>query len=173
MDNESLFFLIFGLSNQFFFLDALMIYITNYLIFVTALLLFFLAKDGGLKERKAFLISLLSIPFAILLIKIIHLFYFELRPFITHQFLPLVMEANNASFPSRHVTIMAIFAFASVFYKLQWSFLIVILMALVGVSRIYVGVHYPIDILGGVIVGFISVLISKQIIRFIKVKFFV
>ena len=171
MDNESLFFLIFGLSHQSIILDTLMIYSTKYLIFVTGILMFVLAKDGGVKERKAFIISLLAIPVSILLIKIIHLIYFEPRPFITHQFLPLVAETNDASFPSRHATIMAIFAFASIYYKHQWNFLIVILMALVGISRIYVGVHYPIDIIGGILTGLFSLIITKQIVKFLKFRF--
>lgn len=172
MDNESLFFLIFGLSNQSFFMDALMIYSTEYLIFVTPVLMFILAKDGGVNERKAFIMSLLAIPVSILLIKIIHLIYFEPRPFITYQILPLVTEASNASFPSRHTTIMAIFAFASTYYKHQWGLLIVILMALVGVSRIYVGVHYPIDIIGGILTGLVSIIITKQVVKFLKIRFF-
>lgn len=172
MDNESLFFFIFGLSNQFPLLDALMVYITDYLIFVSVILLFSLAKEGGPAERKTLLVSLLSIPIAIILIKTIHIFYFEPRPFITYQFLPLSLEENNASFPSRHATIMAIFAFASTYYKHQWSLFIVILMALVGVSRIYVGVHYPLDIMGGILTGLLSVIIARQVITYLKIRFF-
>lgn len=170
MDNESLFFLIFGLSNQSYFLDYLMVYSTKYLLIVTVILMFILAKNGGVKERKAFILSLLAIPVSIALIKIIHLVYFEPRPFMTFPILPLVTEAT-ASFPSRHVTIMSIFAFASTYYKHQWNVLIVILMAIVGVSRIYVGVHYPIDIIGGILTGLVSIIIAKQVVKFLKVRF--
>lgn len=133
--------------------------------------MFIMAKDGGVKERKAFIVSLLAIPISIALIKIIHLIYYEPRPFITYQILPLVTMANIASFPSGHTTTMAIFAFASQYYKHQWNILILILMALVGVSRIYVGVHYPIDIIGGILTGLLSVIVARQIIKFLKLKF--
>lgn len=171
MDNLSLYFLISGLSHQSLLLDAFMIYSTEYVIFITGILMFILAKEGGVSERKAFILSLLAIPMSILLIKVIHLFYYEPRPFITHEVIPLLLEGNNASFPSRHTTIMSIFAFAATYFKHQWNVLIIILMALVGVSRIYVGVHYPIDIVGGILTGFVSILLTKQLIKFLKIRF--
>ncbi|MDO8573852.1 MAG: phosphatase PAP2 family protein [Candidatus Daviesbacteria bacterium] len=122
---------------------------------------------GKTNDKKAFLLIILSIPISILLIKIIHLIYFEPRPFITYNFIPLVKEANDASFPSRHATIVSIIAFSFSFFKSRWALLFLPIMIWVGLSRIYVGVHYPWDIIGGFATGIISLVITVYVKKLI------
>ena len=165
MDNVSLFFQIFNLNGHFWVLDQLMIFGSTYLIYLTFLFILFLGFKGGTKAKKAFLLILLGIPIAVLLIKVIHLFLYEPRPFVNFHFLPVVAEAADASFPSRHATIASVIAFSYTYFKSKWSTLFLLIMAWIGLSRIYVGVHYPLDIIGGFLVGVISLTLSLQIKR--------
>jgi len=114
------------------------------------------------------LLIILGLPVAVLIIKVIHLFYYEPRPFVTFQLAPLVKETMDASFPSRHATIAAVIAFAYTYFKSRWLPLLLISMVLVGISRIYVGVHYPLDVLGGSAVGAISLYLALQIKNLLK-----
>lgn len=173
MDNITLFFSIFGLSNKSPFLDVFMIVGARLIIFIAFLLMLILAFKRGTKEKKAFILAIISIPIIILLIKIIHLFYYEPRPFITYHFSPLFPYGADASFPSRHASMMAAIAFSYTYYKSKWTILFLIFMIWVGLSRIFVGVHYPVDILGGFLVGIISLMLSKQLIKLIKNKFLI
>jgi undecaprenyl-diphosphatase len=89
----------------------------------------------------------------------------ELRPFLVLENVnQLVSVGSPLTFPSGHTT--SAFAFASTIaltYKIKiknfnfnsgWiAYPIAIFM---GVSRIYVGVHYPLDVLVGAIIGFLS-----------------
>lgn len=67
----------------------------------------------------------------------------------------LVNEPDPKSFPSGHTS--AAFAAATAFFRtlpkgwVRWAALAV--AALMGLSRLYVGVHYPSDVLAGVLVG--------------------
>lgn len=172
MDNTCLFFQIFNLNGQSWVLDQLMIFGSTYLIYLTLLLVLALGLKGETKEKKAFLLILLGIPVAILLIKGIHLFYYENRPFVTFNFPPIVPEDINASFPSRHATISAVLAFAYTYFKSKWSPIFLFIMLWIGLSRVFIGVHYPMDVIGGFIVAIIALTLSLQIKKIFKIKLF-
>lgn len=170
MDNTNLFFLIYNSSNHSSVLDTLMLFATTYLLYITMFLMFVLAFKGGVKEKKALILTVLAIPLAILLIKVIHLFYLEPRPFVTYHFSPLTDNIPDPSFPSRHATLSSVIAFSYLYFKSKWSYLFLIIMFWIGLSRIYVGVHYPMDIAGGFLVGIISLIIAKQVTKYLKFK---
>lgn len=173
MDNVSLFFSIFDLNGLSWTLDQSMIFATTYLIYLTFLLILILGLKGGIREKKALLFIILGIPISILLIKIIHLFLFVPRPFVTFHLSPIVMEAaDSASFPSRHATVAGVLAFAYTYFKSKWSPLLIFIMLWIGLSRVWVGVHYPLDILGGFVVGAVSVFIALQIKNLLQRSFF-
>ena len=65
----------------------------------------------------------------------------------------LVKEPHSHSFPSGHAA--SSFACAVVLsdYAPRWRVPLYLLAALIAVSRAYVGVHYPLDVLAGVLLG--------------------
>lgn len=66
----------------------------------------------------------------------------------------LIGVQNDFSFPSGHTAIS--FASASAIYfstKKRYGIPCLLLAALIGFTRLYVGVHYPSDVLGGLVVG--------------------
>ena len=80
---------------------------------------------------------------------------------------------SDKSFPSGHTT-AAFSAMTAVFLvgnkRISWlAFLFGILM---GISRIYLGVHYPSDVLGGILVGLIAGSVAVFIISRLPVKFY-
>lgn len=64
----------------------------------------------------------------------------------------LLVDIPENSFPSQHTTVVFAFAWPLFYLQDRWrDGLIPLGMAsLVGISRVYVGVHYPIDIIGGI-----------------------
>lgn len=148
----------------------LMIFGARFIIYLTFLLMFTLFFRGGMKEKKAMIVAILSIPVLMLIIKVIHIFYFEPRPFITYNFSPLIDPVGNASFPSVHASVMAVLTFPYFYFKSKWALFFLFLMLWVGVSRIYVGVHYPLDIFGGFIVGVISIAVALFLANLFKAR---
>ena len=171
MDNTSLFFLIFGLQSNQTILTSLMVFGAEYLIYLTLIGIFIITFKGKVRERKALLLTLLALPIVVIIIKMIHLFFYEPRPFVSLHIAPLISHKADASFPSRHTAIMSAIAFAYLYCKSKWAPLFILLTFWVGLSRIYVGIHYPLDILGAVIVGIVAVIIALQLVRLLKLHF--
>lgn len=71
------------------------------------------------------------------------------------------------SFPSDHTGISFIFALIAILSGcgLVWGIIFVITASLIAFSRIYVGVHYPRDIVGGIIFAFVFVFLSFELLE--------
>lgn len=153
--------------------DSIMIFGAEYLIFFMWFLIFIFAIKGTTIERKSLVLFLISFPILVLIIKFIHLFFFEQRPYITNQILPIIpYTATDASFPSRHGASCFTMAFAFLYFKSKWGMFLLLLAIWVGISRVYVGVHYPLDILGGFITGIISLAIALQVKNLLRHSLF-
>lgn len=168
MVNTELFFQIFNLNGQNAILDKLMLFGATDLIYIIFAMVLILGIRGGIREKKSFLLIILALPVAVLLIKIIHLFFYENRPFVTFNFPPYASESQDASFPSRHATISAVIAFAYTYCKSKWSLLFLLSAFWISFARIYVGVHYPLDIIGGFITAIIALAITVWIQKILK-----
>lgn len=109
------------------------------------------------KTRRAGALALGGLLFSLLAVNVtIKHLVARPRPWLTISgLLPLVNEPDPNSFPSGHTS--AAFAFAAaVFRSLPsgWSRVVVVIAAAcMGLSRLYVGVHYPSDVIAGALVG--------------------
>lgn len=75
------------------------------------------------------------------------------RPFMESAVNQLVPHVPDPSFPSKHASFVFALAAASFFIARRFGYWMLLLAVLTGVSRVYVGVHYPGDIVGGFILG--------------------
>jgi undecaprenyl-diphosphatase len=79
--------------------------------------------------------------------------------------IPLINETDPYSFPSGHTC--AAFAAGMIWAKAlpqTWMrVLAVVLAVLMGLSRLYVGVHYPSDVLAGAIIGSLSAAVAWKL----------
>lgn len=79
------------------------------------------------------------------------------RPYIKHRDLTnLMLPPDRFSFPSGHT--LAAFAMTFVFKVFFPPLFIPLLVisSLIGISRIYLGLHYPSDVLTGIVLGYVS-----------------
>ena len=88
----------------------------------------------------------------------------RLRPFLKYEgFESVISNLSPNSFPSGHTT--SSFAASTVIFikKIKFRMFYIILAFLIAFSRIYFTVHYPSDIVGGIILGLICAYASTQI----------
>ena len=93
------------------------------------------------------------------------------RPFVTHpNDITQKTHVGPLSFPSGHTTAAFATATALTLSTKKWQFAVpaYVYAGLVGYSRMRLGVHYPSDVLGGMIIGIGSGLLTWQIDKWIR-----
>lgn len=80
------------------------------------------------------------------------------RPFLVDEtIIPLIKRPKDMSFPSGHTSAAFTFAAALFFQNTTLGIIAYVFAFFVGISRIYLQVHYPTDVIVGAIIGiFIS-----------------
>lgn len=159
--------LIHNLSGRSVCLDSIGIFLAEYLIwfFLIGIFLFLIFSKNKQKKELA-IFSVLSLALFYLFNFVIGKIYFRPRPFIFFNFTPLVnVAASESSFPSAHTGLAFCLAFSVYFINKRLGLLFLILALLIGISRIFVGVHWPSDILAGIFFGLICVLVIKIIFK--------
>jgi undecaprenyl-diphosphatase len=138
-------------------LDGLMVFFTQFAFPFFALVLLFMWFLG--KERDKYTVVYAAITAVIgLVINFVlgHIFY-ENRPFVTHHVNLLVQHAKDSSFPSDHATGTFSIALAIIWRKYRKIGIGMLLFAIcTGISRVYVGNHYPFDVLASIIVALVA-----------------
>jgi undecaprenyl-diphosphatase len=95
-------------------------------------------------------------------------------PQIDHLVHNVFRKGGLYGFVSSHAAnSFAVFYFTHRLFKNKgYSVLLFFWALLMSYSRIYLGVHYPLDILGGAVLGLVTGLFTFKILMFIEVHFF-
>ena len=168
--NDWLFSLINGLANGNIFLDAFMIVVSKAVPYVYVLLLAWLYVQGF--RKNSFKLRGESFATGVLLVLcligsfILGSLFYENRPFVDHPDAILILNhAADASFPSDHAVGTMAIACGILFYDWSLGTKMVYWSILVGISRVFVGNHYPGDILGAFILVWVITAVYNKTIR--------
>lgn len=149
-------------------LDFLMVFIT-YLggLYGWTLICILIFVFGGKFGRRVALLGLFALFLSDILVISLKYVIAEPRPFLALPNVDLLTPASDSSFPSGHTA--SSFATALViglkYYRRpegnnSWLiYPLLIFAVMVGISRVYVGVHYPYDVIFGALLGIICALL--------------
>lgn len=142
-------------------MNFLIILTAKYLyLVIIAVFLVFIAKSSSVLKTKLLKTSLLTLPFALVLLKIAARLYYDPRPFVVNHLTPLIAHAVDNGFPSDHTLLCAVLTVIVFLYNRKLSAFLFFLTLLVGSSRVLAQVHHPIDIVGSIVIALISILPS-------------
>ncbi len=156
-----------GLSNPFF--DFLMPTITNFgSLTAMAILCLLMYIFGGENTRKIAVIGLAALLLANVAVYLLKYIVAEPRPFaVLPNVIQLVSESEAYGFPSGHsASSFAVMMVIGLKYRLHIKgksyrllYPLLAFASLIAFSRVYVGVHYPLDVIFGAFVGILSALV--------------
>jgi len=161
-------------------IDAVMIFVANYLILALPLLLLVLWFMPGLvagdkpimrmETRRVLLLAVVAAALALGINALIGAIVFEPRPFVGHHVHDLIVHTADSAFPSDHTAVA--FAVAVMLWHLpnagrsvvsgRWiaprliALLALACAIIIGFARIYCGLHYPDDVIAGALIGVLS-----------------
>ncbi|MCK5286111.1 MAG: phosphatase PAP2 family protein [Candidatus Pacebacteria bacterium] len=163
--NEKIFYYLnnFALQNELF--DTLVIFIADWLIWwmFFGIIVLFLYKQITINQ-------FLKIIFCSVIIWgiswVTKQLYFSPRPFLELSNVKLLFEHGfNNSMPSGHTVLATSLAMTTYLYNKKAGVAFLLCSVLVGLSRIVVGIHWPLDILIGLLLGVTGILILNKFLN--------
>lgn len=150
-------------------LDQIFTIITNLAYPIVFCIPGFLLMKGLMKKEmftiQNMLYVLISILVAAVIAALLKYGFNRPRPFVTYNYLEIRQESPSPSFPSGHTTLTfaMMAALAKIYKKWFLTLLLVTWAILVAYSRLHLGLHYPSDVLCGIIIGISSALFCYKI----------
>lgn len=165
--NTQIFLLINNAAGRWSWFDGVMIFSAEWLMWLMVVVLLIMLARNYNRWRNLVLVSFVSAIVARgLIASIIKYFYSHPRPYwvLTETHLLLSREVQS-SFPSGHAIFVFALATGVYLYNKKWGSWYILLSCLVGFSRIFVGVHWPYDIVAGAILGILIALVCNWVLR--------
>ena len=99
-------------------------------------------------------IALVATAVAIAIAFALGMAWFEARPFVADaDTVRLIPHGADASFPSDHAAVAAAVATVGALAWRRFGPIFIAMAVIIGIARVYVGVHYPLDIVAGWAIG--------------------
>nr|WP_174505994.1 phosphatase PAP2 family protein [Acinetobacter sp. Marseille-Q1620] len=134
---------------------------TLYLMMIFLLLSWFL---GNRHTKELALKAVITTSIALCIGFIISALFPHPRPFMMDVGRTLIYHVPNSSFPSDHMLFFSSIAFSYLFAKERKIGVFLFWLALeVAWSRVYLGVHFPLDMIGAFVVALITAFIIQKI----------
>lgn len=163
--NNAIFSFFYNLAHQSAIFDKLVIFTAIYFPYAVVILagLFLLfhheilgAEDPYrvfMEKKKEIFSVFFSVVLAGIIVEILKVLIHNPRPFDVLSQMSTLFPETGYAFPSFHATVFSALAVSLFFLHKKAGYIFMLFALLIGLARIIAGVHFPIDILGGFILG--------------------
>ena len=180
MLNNQIFFALYSLAHQSVFFDKVFVFFAQtfpyFVVLGAGIFLLFhhevLPSKNPFKifkqKWKEIVLVFFAGGFAWVISHFLKTIFHTLRPFVEFSNVHNLISETGYAFPSGHATFYMALAFAVFLTHKKAGYWFMFFALLIGLARIIVGVHFPIDILGGFILG----ALIAYLVRFIYDKIY-
>jgi undecaprenyl-diphosphatase len=143
-------------------------YLIIFIVLIAGIYLFKLEKQ---KKKEMAVFAIIALPIIFLLSRLAGKLYFNPRPFVVGNFLPLIAHGSDNGFPSDHTLLSTAVAVVVYLYNKKIGIILGLLAILVGLARVTAGVHHFADIFGSIVIAvLVSILMHKYVLKIVMKK---
>jgi undecaprenyl-diphosphatase len=147
-------------------MDSFFIFGAKYLFIISPIVaLFVFWKTPRDLKKQLILVAVISVIAAYALSYAAGMIYSHPQPFAAEHFTPLVPHEVDNSFPSHHTLFAAVIAGVIYFYNRRAGLWLWLFAIVVGLSRIYVGLHYFSDVITSLLIGVVVTAIAYHLLK--------
>lgn len=159
--------LVFEIIGRWGWLDGAVIFLAKFLPYLMGLAFLFFIFQVRPWPRRIYFFSFAALTVILswgLIAEIVRFFYVRPRPFEVFG-LKGLLAINDPAFPSAHAAFLFAAALALWFFNRRWGWAFIVAALINGLARVFSGVHWLTDILGGLLVALAAVLIINFLLK--------
>ncbi len=152
-------------------LDKFMIFAADNMGYLLVASVFILFWKKDYFKKVAFVSLGSAIVARLVFVSIFRYFIYSPRPFLVLEHVNVLMNHEvESSFPSGHASFYFALATGVYLYNKKAGWVYFALAGLLGFARIFVSVHWPLDILAGAVLGVVTAVLVNYLVNRLKQK---
>ncbi len=170
--DNTIFLFLNGITGKYFFLDSLFFFFASATPFLVIIFLVFLfinnRKKNGLFVAKSLFAGFFS-KYAV--VEPLRHFFPRIRPFQVLEEVNLILPYKESfSMPSGHTSFLFAVSVIIYFHNKKAGVAMLVVSFVSVFSRVVSGVHYPLDVVAGALIGLIVAILTNEVVEKIKSK---
>ncbi len=148
---------------------ALIIFSAKYL-YIVSVGIFIWWGATNIRRKEFLSLSIFVLPSSYILSRIVSLFYYDPRPFISEHIIPLIHHVADNGFPSDHALLTGTLAAIVTVFDKRIGVILWVLAIFVGGARVLAGIHHTVDIVGSYLIAIVGLGVGYALIHCISYR---
>ncbi len=146
-------------------MDLLIVFIAKYLYLLVVLIaVLFMLRLNKVNRIRLAKLSIVTLPLAYIISKILGRFIYDPRPFVVEHIKPLIAHAADNGFPSDHTLLTMTIASIVFVHNRKLGIMLAIMSITIGTARIAAQIHHPLDIVGSIAIATGATVIALMVL---------
>lgn len=139
----------------------IILFIAEYAIIVVGLIAAVYWLTLSKKNKIRFIIfGIIAGLVGLVLMKVGAAIFYDPRPFVSHNVIPIYPHANDNGFPSDHTALAAVIAVTVYAFSKRLGLTLFVFALAIGLARVLGYIHSPIDIVGSIVLAVSAALVA-------------